>query len=305
VLYGNGTWATLPSQVFTTSGSNAYFIGGKLGVGRDNPQYVLDVLGTSRIGKTILTDSLLGNAKISGNTSIRGNASISGNTAITGSISVSSLGGNSGGSFVYADSLGNIVARPFNPGTNILLCTPQSPWMIGGNKLGSVVNAVIGTCDNHDFVMETNSAEKMRITTTGNVGIGTNSPTGLFHINNSSTSLSPLVITGVPTFGTGDTRLFEVKPDGSVYSREIFVQVTDFPDYVFKKGYKLMPLDEVEKYYKANQHLPEVPSEKEIVENGLNIGDMNKVLLKKIEELTLYTVDLEKKLKALEEKINK
>ena len=60
-----------------------------------------------------------------------------------------------------------------------------------------------------------------------------------------------------------------------------------------------MPLNEVEKYYKANQHLPEVPSENEVKEKGLNVGDMNVILLKKIEELTLYIVDLKKEVEDL------
>jgi len=132
---------------------------------------------------------------------------------------------------------------------------------------------------------------------TGNVNILT--------LATSSTTTSPFVITSTTQYQSVDTKLFEVTYNGQAYAREIFVKVTSFPDYVFKKDYKLMPLNDVEKYYKANQHLPEVPSEKEVKENGLNVGDINVILLKKIEELTLYTVELEKKLKDLEEKINK
>jgi hypothetical protein len=142
----------------------------------------------------------------------------------------------------------------------------------------------------------------------GKVGIGTITPAGLVEIKtnaNAPTDPSPFIVSSTTQYQGVDGKLFEITYNGQAHAREIFVKITSFPDYVFKKDYALMPLSEVEKYYKANQHLPEVPSEKEVKENGLNVGDMNVILLKKIEELTLYTVELEKKLKALEEKVNK
>ena len=65
-------------------------------------------------------------------------------------------------------------------------------------------------------------------------------------------------------------------------------------DYVFANNYTLPNIYEVEKFYKANKHLPEIPSEKEVTANGVNVGDMEKLLLKKIEELTLYVVEQKK-----------
>ena len=74
------------------------------------------------------------------------------------------------------------------------------------------------------------------------------------------------------------------------------------PDYVFEPDYKLMPLAEVEAFTKANKHLPEVPSAAEIEKSGLDLAKMNLLLLKKVEELTLHTIELEKRLKAVEAK---
>jgi len=74
------------------------------------------------------------------------------------------------------------------------------------------------------------------------------------------------------------------------------------PDYVFEPDYKLMPLAEVESFTKANKHLPEVPSAAEIEQGGLDLAKMNLILLKKVEELTLHTIELEKRLKAVETK---
>jgi hypothetical protein len=76
-------------------------------------------------------------------------------------------------------------------------------------------------------------------------------------------------------------------------------QVCRVPDYVFESTYKLMPLNEVESYIRINKHLPEIPSAQEIAKNGLDVAEMNLLLLKKVEELTLYTIELKKEVEAL------
>lgn len=76
-------------------------------------------------------------------------------------------------------------------------------------------------------------------------------------------------------------------------------------DYVFEPDYKLMPLTEVEAFIKQNGHLPEVPTTAEAIANGIELKEMNILLLKKVEELTLYSIELQKRIEALESKTTK
>jgi hypothetical protein len=89
---------------------------------------------------------------------------------------------------------------------------------------------------------------------------------------------------------------------GTIRAREIKVDLTG-ADFVFENEYKLMPLTELEKFIKINKHLPEIATAKEMQENGANLGDLNTKLLQKIEELTLYTIEQNKKLEKQNEKI--
>ncbi|MGC9332215.1 MAG: hypothetical protein ACP5DZ_10140, partial [Bacteroidales bacterium] len=85
------------------------------------------------------------------------------------------------------------------------------------------------------------------------------------------------------------------------------VEITDnvpSSDYVFKEDYRLMSIGEVESYIRQHQHLPDVPSAEEFKQNGYKAGDMDDLLLKKIEELTLYIIEQEKKIEALKQKLN-
>lgn len=75
--------------------------------------------------------------------------------------------------------------------------------------------------------------------------------------------------------------------------------MTGWSDYVFKPTYKLIPLSEVKTYIDQNQHLPEIPSEEEVKKDGINLGEMNKLLLKKVEELTLYLIEKDNETKSL------
>jgi hypothetical protein len=79
---------------------------------------------------------------------------------------------------------------------------------------------------------------------------------------------------------------------------------SDWPDYVFKKDYQLPSLKEVKAYIDRNQHLQEMPSEQEIAKDGLNLGEMNKLLVKKVEELTLYLIEKDNKDKQQQEQID-
>ena len=84
--------------------------------------------------------------------------------------------------------------------------------------------------------------------------------------------------------------------NGNIKAKEIKVTTaaTDWPDYVFSPGYLLPNLSDTEKFIQVNGHLPEVPKAAEVEANGIQLGEMNKILLKKVEELTLQAIEEEK-----------
>jgi hypothetical protein len=128
----------------------------------------------------------------------------------------------------------------------------------------------------------------------GNTGIGTYTPNAKFHLN------------GAMLVGNNSQRIatnYEVSVDGEIMCENLTMQnSTSWPDYVFEESYQLMPLSDLEASIRKNKHLPNVPSAAEIEKNGINMGVITKAYMEKIEELTLYIIQLEKRLKAVEEK---
>lgn len=106
---------------------------------------------------------------------------------------------------------------------------------------------------------------------------------------------------GIGTF----TPTYKLDVCGTIRAQEIKVESVNGCDFVFKDDYKLMNLNRLEKFIKTNKHLPEVASEKEMAENGVNMKEFQMKLLQKIEELTLYTIEQNKKIQSLEKIVKK
>ncbi|PRY48100.1 hypothetical protein B0I27_11634 [Arcticibacter pallidicorallinus] len=92
--------------------------------------------------------------------------------------------------------------------------------------------------------------------------------------------------------------------NGNIRAKEIKVENGNWPDYVFDPGHVSMPLLYVEQFIQKNKHLPEIPSAKEVRENGVTLGEMNSKLLKKIEEMTLYMIEQHKRLDKLQSEVD-
>ncbi|MFJ1288321.1 hypothetical protein, partial [Acinetobacter baumannii] len=92
--------------------------------------------------------------------------------------------------------------------------------------------------------------------------------------------------------------------NGNIKTQKLIVTQTGWSDYVFAPGYQLKPLIEVGKFIHENRHLPDIPSEKEVKEKGMDVGENQALLLKKIEELTLYIIELDKKNKRQQKQID-
>ncbi len=88
--------------------------------------------------------------------------------------------------------------------------------------------------------------------------------------------------------------------DGTIRAKNIELTYDNWPDYVFEKDYKKMTLDEVENFIAQHGHLPKVKSAKEVEKNGLSVVESNKVMMEKIEEMTLYMIELQNRIKQLE-----
>ena len=95
---------------------------------------------------------------------------------------------------------------------------------------------------------------------------------------------------------------FNFAVDGKIISKEVKVSLDEWADFVFEPDYELMPLEKLESYINFNNHLPSFPSENKVIEEGLNLGEMDAKLLQKIEELTLYLIEQNKRIKKLEKK---
>lgn len=96
---------------------------------------------------------------------------------------------------------------------------------------------------------------------------------------------------------------YKLKVFGKIIGEEVRVQLKSaWPDYVFADDYNLKPLEEVEQFIKKNKHLPNIPSAAEVEKNGQMLGEMQSKMLEKIEELTLYIIDLKKEIEALKNK---
>ena len=129
-----------------------------------------------------------------------------------------------------------------------------------------------------------------------------------FHIyqNNGSTFQHVLTadMNGNIGIGTTDPQNYKLAVKGHMIAEEISVKLhANWPDYVFTKEYGLMNLEDVQTYINENSHLPNVPSAKEVEEEGINVGEMNAILLQKIEELTLYVLELKNENKMIKAEI--
>lgn len=106
---------------------------------------------------------------------------------------------------------------------------------------------------------------------------------------------------GVANVGTD---VFRIYGDGKVFATEINVKLaTQFPDYVFASDYKLMPLTEVQQFIAAHKHLPNMPTAETVATEGMNLGEMNKVVVEKLEELTLYILQQQAEIDALKKEL--
>jgi hypothetical protein len=138
--------------------------------------------------------------------------------------------------------------------------------------------------------------------------IAPSSDNGLF-IQSSGTKYALSLKTAVSTSlamnvrGSDNVINYAVKGNGEVFARKYTTTLGVIPDYVFDPSYKLMSLNELKTYINTNKHLPNIPSAKEYEERGeLDLGELNRKLLEKVEELTLYILQLEERTKALENK---
>ena len=111
--------------------------------------------------------------------------------------------------------------------------------------------------------------------------------------------------TGDVGIGTATTKTgYKLSVDGKIAAEELLIEDSgNWPDYVFEDGYDLMSLEQLEESIEANNHLPGIPTAVEVEENGISIGEMQRIFLEKLEELTLYTIEQGKQIKEQQKKI--
>jgi len=224
-----------------------------------------------------------------------------------------------------------------------LFVNAQSSWSLTGNSGTIPGTNFIGTTDNQDLVFKTNSQGRIKIDKNGKIGFGDiginpnyiysfegsaiyqtgetenafviyNGPNDYKHFRVDADQQNVFLqedygytIIGSKIIPTcSDCNQYKLFVKGGIRTEQVKVDIAasnGWADYVFKKDYKLMPLKDVEHFINNNGHLPEVPSTEDAIKNGIELKEMNILLLKKIEELTLYTIEQQKRIEALEKKV--
>lgn len=281
---------------------------GNFGIGTSTPAFKLDVNGI--INATAL---YVNGAPLSGGFSqwVTGGSNIN---FTTGNVGIGTT------SPAYKlDVSGPINASALYVSGNVGIGTTSPAYKL---DVGGIINASGLYVNGVPFVggsQWTTSGSNINFTN-GNVGIGITSPTYKLDVGG-VINASAIYVNGAPFVGSsqwttsgtninyanGNVGIGTTAPDskltvkGTIHTQEVKVDLNvPGPDYVFNDDYKLLSLAEIKTYIDKNKHLPEVPSAKEMEANGVNLGEMNMLLLKKIEELTLHILEQEERIKSLE-----
>jgi hypothetical protein len=155
-------------------------------------------------------------------------------------------------------------------------------WQTTGNSFDWLcpgITPLLGTLGDHPLIMVTDGVERVHITTDGRVGIGTQPP-------------------GNPMDG------YRLYVEDGIATRDVLVKLGAWPDYVFADGYRLMPLNELRAFLKRNRHLPGIPSAATLEEQGgVAVGEMQRNLVRTVEEQALYILELEERLEKMEQRM--
>ena len=235
-----------------------------------------------------------GTLRISG-----GRAAQIANNSIIGTLSISSANSDfAGTSISYAEpnsGYRGIVFRSYTNSTNIGIGSqPDADSRVlitaFGNDNSAAALSILNTSVTNNSIFY--------VRNDGNIGIGTTSP------ERKLTVLGDVQIGTYYYTGSQNGLDNRLSVDGQIACKEIIVELSHWPDDVFHKNYKLTPINQLEKNIRILGHLPEIPSESEVKENGVNLAEMQSKLLRKIEELTLYVIDLKKENDLLKVKVS-
>lgn len=235
-----------------------------------------------------------------GTTSIPDKLSVDGNINVTGDLKMSGSD-----SYIWTNGTGTGYTGIWDQKNGrVLLYTSENTGNIG---LGT-------TTPNSKLTIQgdgtTVGSASINLKHAGNgMSIGLSTTSNNLTIGNSWNPESGTYLTiqdGSGKIGIGTTDFsgnHKLRVEGSVGAREIKVEATGWSDFVFQNDYELRTLDEVEEHINEKGHLPEIPSEAEVTENGINLGEMDAKLLQKIEELTLYLIEQNKQNQAQQARI--
>lgn len=186
-------------------------------------------------------------------------------------------------------TMGKVGIGTTNPGSSLMISTNNAYLPIGTFASESLTI--------HDWVSRGTSGSVMSIYRMSSA-YPTPPPALLFAVNGEFTTIPTKLRIGTKE-ASGAYAGYKLSVDGDMIAKRCVIQVNNWADYVFDEHYALPSLADVEKYVNENKHLPGVPSEAEIKKEGVEVGEMNKILMQKVEELTLYIIDQQKQLDAL------
>jgi len=250
--------------------------------------------------------SVTGNLTSAGATRFSGTLEVVGGTKMNGTVTMSGIG-NSGtltptsqvvivaaNGAVQKGTIGGLFLAMSAAPASLDYCganggIPQ--WWAGTNKLFTACNNVnVGIRnDSPQFPLHVSGTATSTKFLCGNSGGSTDAVMNIFAQNDSQ----DLLRLGMKIGSLAEEVRFKVKNDGTVYAKELRIRmVSEFPDYVFEDNYALMSLSELSEFIKNNKHLPNMPTASEVNKAGLAIGDVVVRLVEKVEELTLYTIQL-------------
>ncbi|MBL0057529.1 MAG: hypothetical protein IPP31_15455 [Chitinophagaceae bacterium] len=293
----NGNWVELLHSLdkhWDRNGNNIFTTNnGNVGIGTNSPADKLTINATDPVISLMNAGTQKGSLKAEGNHLKLGTP----NTNATGNLVLNTKG---------IDRMTLMADGNFGMG----ISSPVSRFQIVGGYTASLAShgfLMLGAetstnlvFDNNDIMVRNNGAASNLYLQNagGNVYIGdaTN-----FSSSHRLGVDGNTVITGNLRVGTTLTPSgYKLAVDGKAICTELMVRlVPNWPDYVFEQKYRLPRLDEVEAFISKNNHLPGIPSAKSIETNGLNVGEMQKMQMEKIEELTLYLIELKKEVEKL------